>query len=230
MPNTVWPPIRGKRIRITLLDVCGVPIIGPKSTLVADAFTRVEASPEFEDGEETAPKNANGKVHFTDNAPDQFKYLGLEIEFLQVDPEAFNMITGQPLKTNADGDAVGISVGSYDIEQAFALEVWTDVAGRACVGGLKPYGYYVYPFIANGRLGTVTVEQGSPTFTLSAKTKDGAAWGAGPYLVDRDEDGDLAVLADPLTDQDHMDAITVTVPPPAVTAGAVALAALPVTP
>lgn len=226
MANTVWPAIRGKVMRLTKLDECGNFVIGAKSTLVTAGFVKVEASPEYEDGEESSPKNANGKIWFTDNADDEFKYLGLEIEFLEVDPEAWNLITGMPLKTNAGGDAVGLSFGKYDIKTNFALEVWTDVPGVACLPGMKPYGYYVYPFVGNGRVGTLTVEEGAATFTLSGKTKDGSAWGAGPYLVDRDADDDPAVLADPLTGDDHVNAITVTVPPPAPTNGAVPLVAL----
>lgn len=229
MVNIAWPSVRAKKMRLTRVDECGVPVIGTKSSLVSSGLVSIDVSAEYEDGTENAPKNGNDDFCFIDRQNDKFKYFTLGIQFCGVDPEAWEMVTGNPIYEDAAGDAVGIKFGRYsEINTHFALEVWSDVPGTACSGGGKRYGYHLFPFIGSGRLDELTLNNETAEFTLgNAITKDGTGWGVGPYNVALN-DADPAVpakLPEALDELDHYLPITTQVAPPADTDGAVALAA-----
>ncbi len=227
MTNVPWNSIHAKKMRLTKLDECGVPVIGAKSTLVTSGIVKISLSAEYEDGEETTKKNGNGDICVQHKDADQYKYLSPEIEFCGVDPEAWNLITGMPLITDGatTPNTVGIKFGSYKVDANFALEVWTDIPDAACGAGAKPYGYFCLPFVGSGRLGDIDLEVAVANFTLTAQTKGGSGWGSGPYDVQMSAGATPAPgpLLDPLTGQDHIAAFQTTVAPPADTAGAVAL-------
>lgn len=224
MSNLTWPSIRGKRARITRLDECGNPVEGPKSTLVTKGFIKVDITPEYEDATENAPKTADDVFAYVDRGKDLFKYATVAIQFVGVDPEAYEMVSGNPIYTNAAGDAVGIKVGSYDdIDANFALELWTDIPGQTCAG-TKSYGYLLLPFIGPARIGDISVSAEAAEFNLTnAITKDASGWGTGPYKVDVDASGDPAYLAEPLDEKDHIVLFRSAAPLPTVTDGATTL-------
>lgn len=230
MPTTIWPTIRSHVVRATSLDSCGAPIIGPKSTCVSDGHISIKLSPQYEDGEETNQKNAAGKLKVVDKAPDQLKYINFELAFMQVNPDIFNQVTGQPIVLDHAGNAVGIRIGET-VEANVAVETWTDVPGTACGADGKAYGYALLPWIKGGRLGDFSFENALATFTLSGRTSADSQWGIGPYNVVLNAGAapeDPAVAGKLLTaiaaDQ-HIHMEPTTVAPPAVTVGAVELTA-----
>lgn len=183
MPTTCWPSIRGEALRVTKLDSCGAPVLGPKSTLATDGFVSVALSPQYEDGEETTLKNAAGRIFVQDKADDQLKYFQVEIKLTGVNPDLFALILGQPIVLDADGNAVGVRIGQT-ISTNFALEVWTDIPGAVCVGD-KPYGYFLAAYLHGGRLADFTIENALADFTIqNAITVAPSPWGVGPYDVD----------------------------------------------
>ncbi|AVM01888.1 hypothetical protein C6V83_18085 [Gordonia iterans] len=229
MPNTVWPSVHASRMRITKLNACGVPITSPlnKSLLVTDGIVKINFAPEYEDGEETLRKNGSGKICVNHEDPPQLKNVGVEIEFCGIDPEAWSLITGQDLVLDYLGNAVGQSMGSDPIDANFAIEGWSDVPGVACESGEPGYGYWLVPFVGNGRVGDMELAVGGAEFTVSAKTKPGTGWGAGPYSVVRDVDENDAPIAVPLlvplTKSKHFHFEMTPVAPPEPTEGAVLL-------
>ena len=212
MPTTVWPSIRSHVVRATKNDACGAPVIGPKSTIVSDGHISIKVSPQFEDGEETAPKNAAGKI-----------------AFLKVDPELFNMVTGQPIVLDHAGNATGIRIGAT-IRSNFGIETWSDVPGTACGPDGKLYGYALLPWLKDGRLGDFSFENALANFTITARTEANSPWGVGPYdvVLNAPVSPSTTPLAGPLltpiaADQHiHMEPTSIIYP--ATTAGAVALA------
>lgn len=232
MSNTVWPSIHANIMRLTRLNQCGVPVTGTgsKSKLVTDGVVKISLSAEYEDGEDTTKKNGAGKICVQHKDPDQLKYLSPEIEFCGIDPEAYNLITGQPLVTDHESNAVGLRLGSDALSTAFALEVWTDVPGVACETGSPLYGYWLIPFIGPGRLSDIELAVSAAEFTLSSQTKPGSGWAEGPYLVVADENPDEgdpetvpSKLLEPIKGTDHIHFQATTIAPPSVTAGAVDL-------
>ena len=229
MPTTVWPSIRSHVVRTTDLDNCGAPVIGPKSTIVSNGHISIKVSPQYEDGEETAPKNAAGKIAFVDKADDELKYLNLEIAFLKVEPELFSQVTGQPIVLDYAGNATGIRIGAT-VKANFGLETWTDVPGTVCGPDGKLYGYALLPWLKGGRLGDFSFENALANFTITARTEANSPWGVGPYDVVLNAPVAPATepVAGPLLtpiapDQHiHMDPTSIIYPAP--TAGAVPLA------
>jgi hypothetical protein len=222
--------IRGQAFRVTVLDNCGVPLVGPKSTFVSDQFISVKLTPDSIDGEDTAQKNAAGKLCVVDKAPDILKNVKAEITFCKVDPELISATTGQELIVDWEGNPSGVAFGDQ-ADVNWALEVWADIPGTACGSGGKPYGYHLLPLFPAAKLGEWTIEEKLASFSITATTLIGNGWGVGPYKVtmnpgateqDPPVPGPLLL---PLSPDKQLFLDRVTVPPPTPVCGSAALPA-----
>lgn len=218
--------IRGRVLRATQLDACGNKVLGPESSVTSDGFTTIAYTANTTTGDAIAVTNANGKPCITDTPAPQFTGYTVNLTFCQVDPYLYTLLTGQPVVLSGDGtQAVGIDVNS-DVDlsgSGFALEVWSSVPSGACEGGLQSYGYFVMPFLQGGILGDFTVENAAITFQVSgALTKDGNAWGVGPYDVVLDDSDVAGPLNVALSTKNHLHLELTQVAPPDA-AGAAAL-------
>ena len=234
MPTTCWSPIRGRAMRVTKLNACGQWVAGPKVKVESDGFVSVQLSPQYEDGEQTRKKNANGEICVSDPGKPALAQIDVEIAFCGVDPDIYNIITGNPVTVDRAGNASGMRVREK-VESYWALEVWTDVSGAACdLDGDVPYGYLLLPYFFGGRIGDMTVEEAAMDLTLSSSTKRGSLWGVGPYAVELNDDTDpedpgvAGPLLEAIGPKDHMHLGVTLVPPPAAVCGATAL--VPITP
>lgn len=182
--------VKGRRIRVTALDSCGRPIYGDCSQVTSKGFISVAFTANTTDSDEINVTNASGEVCVYEAAVTSLVGYGIEIQFCEVDPELFALVTGQPVVLAADGETVvGFDVDTkIGLENSnFALELWAgSPTGDACAteGAQGSYGYLLLPFLKGGILGDFTVENGAVTFTLTgANTSEGNAWGVGPYDV-----------------------------------------------
>ena len=182
--------VKGRRIRVTKLDACGRPIYGDNSHVVSKGFISVGFTANTSESDEINVTNAAGEVCVFEAAVTSLTGYGLEVQFCEVDPELFSLVTGQPVVKAADGTTViGFDVDTkIDLSNSnFALELWAgSPATDACSnpGATGAYGYLLLPFLKGGILGDFTVENGAITFTLTgANTSEGNAWGVGPYPV-----------------------------------------------
>lgn len=191
MATVCRPQARGKLIRITRLDECGVPVEGPTSTLVSKSFVSVANAPNYLDPEEIQQTDANGDLCIDDQTDPAFRWLDLTITLCTTDPFFVNMVTGDPLVVDDAAptpNTVGWRIDSVLTGSAnFALEVWTGVTGQACdPSGFTEYGYWLYPWVTQARWGEWTQEAGPLVTTFTARTKEGGGWGVGPYNIRRD--------------------------------------------
>lgn len=227
-----YTPFRADRMRLTRLDGCGAPVTGPKTTLVTDGLISVEWKAEIDSGNDVEVKNAKGALKVSSPGLSIIKYITPTLTLVGVDPEAYELVTGQQLVTNGQGQPVGIN-GQESISAAYgvAVETWTEVGtedGDCGPDGLL-YGYFLLPFVTKGQIGDMTLNDGAMDCVLMGRTKRGSQWGTGPatYLVaDSSVDGTSvtpAVLATAIGPTDHFRIFSTPVPPPDVTAGAVAL-------
>jgi hypothetical protein len=110
VPTTqVIKPIRGKRMRLTRLDECGTPVVGPASTLVSKGFISLGLSPQYEDGETITQANAQGDFDINEPADPWLTRVDVEGAFIGVHPDVVEMLTGNPVVLDGTGSAVGIS-------------------------------------------------------------------------------------------------------------------------
>ena len=182
--------VKGRRIRVTKLDACGRPIYGDSSHVVSKGFISVAFTANTSESDEISVTNAAGDLCVFEAAVTSLTGYGLEVQFCEVDPELFSLVTGQPVVKAPDGTTV---IG-FDIDTKisldnsnFALELWAgSPATDSCSnpGATGAFGYLLLPFLKGGILGDFTVENGAVTFTVTgANTSEGNAWGVGPYPV-----------------------------------------------
>lgn len=182
MSTKILKSIKGKTVRITRLDECGEVVEGSCSTVVDDCFVSVTMSGEFEGGDEFVQKNAWGELCINDKDGDVLKRVNVSIEFADINPDALDIITdSNPVISS--GDTIGTTWGTDLNQTSFALEVWTKRTGVDCAPGAQEYGYFLVPYIRNGKLdGDITIENGVLTMTVMGEAFPApASWGSGPY-------------------------------------------------
>lgn len=215
------------RVRLTRLDACGAIAPGPTGTLVSNAYVNIDSSPVYLDPEEITQINGNGDICISDQGNPQLRWYDLTMVLCQVDPMAVNVITGNPLVVDdatPTPNTVGFRVdGVLTGTTNFALEVWTGIPNQPCdSAGNREYGYWLFPFVKQARLGDSSFANAALNMTFTARTEVDSKWGTGPaaYLVRRD-----AVAATPevlltaIGADTHMHYEVVTVAPPAALCG-----------
>ena len=205
-----FSPVRGRAMRVTKLDGCGRPVYGDESTAVSDGFVSVSFTANSDEGTEINVTNAAGKTCVREVPCPTFLGYGVEIEFCNVDPALFAILTGQEPEYDEEGYAVGFRINSdvLTCDSGFALELWTGVPGVRCSdesgSDAVPGGYLLLPYLQGGIFGDFTIENDAISFTVTgAQTKTGSAWGVGPYDVVR-AGGVPAPLPGPIVSGDHL--------------------------
>lgn len=215
--------IRASEMRATVLDRCGRPAYGEKASATTDGFVSIADTPTYTDGTEITQDNANGRRCVYRPAVPEFRNRSLVITFCNVDPEFFATLTGVGLIYDpVSGDAIGIEdTTAVDLSSVlFALETWSENGAVGDVCSPDDEGSWVetvWPMVRGGRLGAVTFANAAINFTIEqAITLDGSQWGAGPYLVYRDADGELLGLPEPAKASTHRQMFATSVAPPTV--------------
>lgn len=135
MAANSYSVVRGKRVRVTRLNSCGVyPVpTTTNSLVVSSGFISVQYAMDYEDGDEHIQKNANGDLCINDKACDQFKRVMVTISFCEVDPDLFSLVTGATLEVDSSGIDVGFRVSEGVVCSNFALELWAGTdSGEGC--------------------------------------------------------------------------------------------------
>ena len=224
MTSVCYTPFKIPRVRATLLSSCGVPVTGC-STVVTDGIISVEMTKEYEDREEFFVKNGDGVFCVRETNPPILKWINLVLTFCNVDPELVNIMSAEPLVYDdaSSPRATGFSTQEGSAASAnFALEGWTRISGSgvSCTGG-QEYGYVLFPWIIEGTVGDLTLENGAANFVLNARTKAQSPWGLGPYMVDYSDNPagsttQIPLLTPILSTQHHRMFLTRLAPPTAV--------------
>lgn len=222
--STCFSLIRGRAMRVSKLDACGNPIWGPANQAVTEGYITVGLAAQTDTGTAISVTNAAGNVCILDEPAPTFTGYEITVEFCGVNPDLYSLMTGQPIVYDAAGTlGVGFKMNSkVDADNAsFALEVWSNVPAASCAGGVTAYGYLLLPFVRGGIISDFTIGNDAVNFTLaSARTKDGNAWGVGPYNVVNNVSGVANPLNVALDPNDHLLVITTPVAPPVTICGA----------
>lgn len=209
---------KSKRMRATLLDAAGRPVYGAQSVVITSGQISTTFTPNVEEGEAISQPNGNGDTCLNVPATPTFTGFAVESTFCKVDFALFELLTGNPVVLNDNGTIVGIDEGTdIDLSKVnFALELWTGAQTSATLrtGSQGEWGYILAPFLSGGTLGDITIENAAITFTVTGmQTKNGAAWGAGPYNVELVA-GVAAPLFKPLTSKKHRRIMSAEIAPP----------------
>jgi hypothetical protein len=188
MPSKILKSIKGNVVRLTRLDACGSPIVGSCSTVVSECFVSVTLSGEYESGTEYTQKSAWGELCITDKDPDQLKRVNVSINFAEINPDSLDIVTDSTPVVDS-GSTVGATWGTAVNYSAFALEVWTKATGLACSTTAPQWGYFLIPFIKNGKLdGDLTIQNDVLTMSVMGEAfpapDDGtgdSTWDTSPY-------------------------------------------------
>jgi hypothetical protein len=173
-------------VRVTALNSCGVPVTGC-STVVTDGIISIEMTMEYEDRQEFFVKNGDGRFCVRRTDKPILKWINIVGTFCNVDPELVNLMTGDPLYMDdaAEPTAIGYSTDEDTTATAnFALEAWSRIASDVPGTGGEEWGYTLLPWVIEGTVGDVTLENGAANFVVNARTNSGTGWGLGPYFVD----------------------------------------------
>lgn len=224
MASIVRTPVQGLKIRVTLVDECGEVVPGTCGYAVSKCFASVAMSDNVEDGDEFKVKAADGTFCVNQRSSPQLNWIENTITLLQVDPELVSLLTGSPVVYNAAGSAVGFQTTVSDYATAsFALELWTGVGkvvgDVACPAGGTLYGYFLEPWLTEGTVGDITIENGAANIVVNAITSSGNGWGHGPYDVTYTSLGAATPLLAAIPSDAHRHMQWTTYPPPAVTNG-----------
>ncbi len=222
MPTKCWSSIRGRRMRVTRLDECCAPLppATPCASLVTKGFVSVQYSPEIEEAEEINLKNASGESCASDPGCDEIKWMNVQMNFCQVDPDLFTFMTGSPLVLDWEGNSTGFRIKKGALCSInFGLEVWTDIPSEQCAADAagKSYGYFLLPCVGGGVIGEYTIQNDALTMQINAKARAGSGWGVGPYdVVQTDATGTAGPLLQPIEADDlkHIDIVTIAPPEP----------------
>lgn len=213
--------MKGRRLRVTKVDSCGRPIFGDGSQAVSSGFISAAWTANTDDTDEINQQNAAGDRCLYAPAESKLSGYTLELQFCEVDPELFSLVTGQRVYLDANGVPIGFAINTKVSlnGQGFALEIWAgSKPTNTCdtPGVAAEYGYFLTPFLTGGILGDYTIENGAINFTISgATTRDGNHWGVGPYQVMPNAAGTAAAtLPTALDVNDHMLVVATTIAPP----------------
>lgn len=213
--------IQGTRLRVTRIDGCGAVDGGADATVVTNGFVSVSIKDNVESGDEFKVKLADGSFCINQRSKPNLNWVEVSINMCQVAPELYELLTGSPLvydDATPTPNAVGFGRdGTTYATASFALELWTNIgrsAAQACTGTAVRYGYLLLPWLVEGSLGDLTVENGPISFTIDAITSPGNDWGVGPYDVVVDRFGDPSPLLDAIPHDRHVHLQFTDQPPP----------------
>lgn len=224
MSTVCFTPFKVPRVRVTRLNSCGQVVTGSCSQVVSDGIISVAMTKNYEDREEFFVKNGDGTFCVRETNPPILKWIDLVLTFCNVDPDIVNIAAAEPLYYDdaTTPNKIGWSTTQGSAANVnFALEGWTRLANTAqlCTGG-QEYGYVLFPWIVEGTIGDMTLENGVANFTINARTTNNSLWGVGPYNVDLSDlpatyNTPIPMLTPILSTQHHRMFITRLAPPAA---------------
>lgn len=188
MADKVFKMAGGTVIRVTAVDICGVP---QNCSIVSACVATVQITPEYLDPTDLSPVNMDGKQCWVYETLPQLKWERYTITLNAVHPRIWSMLTGAALYFNEavpTPELVGVSTTRGQIINANAgIELWRRQANEVCPDPTQvPHVYYVAPWVTGGRIGEQTIGNNVINGVIeSARSGVPSPWGVGPYNVER---------------------------------------------
>lgn len=170
-------------IRVTRLNECGVPVVGPENAFIGECNSSVAMNVALDEQDDIIYRAANGKLCGVKRGCPSLLGYDLEINVFQVSPEMLDVMTNQPVVMDFAANPVGVDSCEIECGSGFALEFWTELVGQDCVGGAKKYLYVLFPWVTNAYLSDLEIGAEAVTLQIVGSTRAGGGWGVGPYNV-----------------------------------------------
>jgi hypothetical protein len=182
--------IQGVSIRVTRLDSAGNLKTGDGDSYTTSAFIRCSFTPEYEEGDEITEKSANGSTCVTYKSPDTLKRISMEVAICEPDVELTELLSGGLLlrkNTGTYGSPTNLSVGYAspgvgDDPAAYgvAIEVWTNAVKDGKRASVRPYFYWVFPYVKLRLSGDRVIENGMLATTFQGYGLGNSLFNDGP--------------------------------------------------
>lgn len=177
MPTTTvcYTPIKGRVLRVTLLDTCGNVVTGASGAqIVASGFTQVTSSAQYDTGDRTVNRTADDALCVNDKVPDILTNFELDMMFCLFDPGlvANTISPARLLTSSASPTGTGFALAEGAATTHWSLEVWQRVSGRlACTsGGLPQYVYNAWPHLTDGKIGDYLISSAPSVLEVQANS------------------------------------------------------------
>ena len=167
--------IRATHLRLTPLDECGDRVSG--DPILTSGFVGVDQAPVYDVGDEIVLYDSDGEVVVEWTPPGQLVHIDLTIRLCQIDPVAIEYMTGSPRVSTGPGNML---VGGRR-RPGFTLELWDGATGGCSGAGEARYPRWVFPWVKDGRLGSITHEYGTQTWEVTGRTSAKPGFGTGPW-------------------------------------------------
>jgi hypothetical protein len=170
-------------LRVSRLDSTCNCVAGEDNAVVSSAIVRLQASPEYEAGDEFIQKNGCGDIVINIKDVDRLKRINLTMELATRDISLLELLTGGTVYT--DGvDIIGFArrgVGAT-ANDPVAMELWTKAVSSSgnCVVGTSNWWRWTYPK-ATFTLGDVSHENGIGLVQLTGTAEANPNYGNGCF-------------------------------------------------
>ncbi|MBV9871734.1 MAG: hypothetical protein JO214_14030 [Frankiaceae bacterium] len=235
-----FPLVKGKTLRLTKINGCGMPIAGPRNRLVTNGYVSLGLTAVMRDADDLTQTNAEGKECVADRTEPERRWYTPALELCQVDPDVVTFLTGWETILDGSDEVVGFRDDKkIESDYGVAMELWTSGKSQddcpeiptadailTATGSGRKYGYFLFGG-TEWVPGDITIGSSVATLTLTGRTIALPHWGRGPYNVTTDDGtsgGDPVRLLDPTSKKEHLTVFRTPLAPPDPTDGAVALA------
>jgi hypothetical protein len=179
MPTRTLASVKGRTMRLTMLDACGTPLDTDDEcrTVVSDGFISVSVQGVYDDPARYQSRNIYGSLCVNDSEPPELLRSTVQISLCDVNPDVLTVMrAAEPVLHN--GEAIGVHLPTGREWQGFALEIWTKN-----VNGCEQWGYMSIPYCRNARLSdSLTIALTNLTVSVEADALPAtSAWGVTPY-------------------------------------------------
>lgn len=211
----------GEVVRITRVNSCGIPVEGADNAVQSECWASLQMTPNVNTGTDIEMIAMNGRSCAFKRACPDFRGFDITASFFEASPEMVEILTGNPVYFDFNGDPIGWDDCQVACASGFAIELWQSILGQECIDEDDVLSFYwLLPWLTNGILGDLTVNNQGLQFTLTAATLAGSGWGLGPWDVQaQDAEGTAGPLLTPLGDTCHRRGFITTIAAPTVECG-----------
>lgn len=180
MATECLPQVQGCAMRVAVLNAQGIPLPGANNLYTTDAFTLVDATPVYTDGDEIKEKNACGTVCVNTKGDDSLDRVDVGVTICTHDPYLMQMLGGGDVLTSGGAHGWALPAIGALTSNGVSIEVW---AKRIKDGDLDPdfpYAWWVLPKVKNLRFGQRKFENGPALPQFTGRGYENANWYNGP--------------------------------------------------